>query len=114
MRAHRVVIQRQTVLDASGAGLVDFVPPGVEWATQITAVLVTTAVPNPPVSTSLAYINGTYVEGSENGNNDSSDSRFVLNPGDDYQIRWSGGPPGAIASATLTAIQYPVGQAPAE
>jgi hypothetical protein len=115
----RVVRTLQTTLDALGAGLVDFFPPGVDWATQNTSVSVTyetihPAPTNPPEPVAETYINGVFWEGSYTGSKDSSNTRVVLNPGDDYQIRWTGGQPNATAHATVTAVQYPPGMAPAE
>lgn len=119
MPGYRVVRTLATVLDSTGAGEVSFYPPGVDWATQLITRSVTYErfVPpptHPPEPIGNDYLNGAFVEGSYTASKDSTDTRTVLHPNDQYRMTWTGGYPGATATATITAIQYPAGTAPAE
>lgn len=103
-------VSQSTVVVAGGTAAVSIYPPGgVDWLLTLATVSTSTAVLQP---TARAYVNGRFVEGSDAGSQDSSDTRRLLRGSDEYQVQWTGADVGARATLTLEGYQYPRGRAP--
>jgi hypothetical protein len=110
----RAVRQRyvQSVrLDASGAGTVTFTANG-DVLIQISRVIVVGpgGAANVLQTTANIDVNGDAIDGSQAGNNDTSDTQHLMLAGDILTCRWTGGDVGATATLTLRGIQYEAGQ----
>lgn len=103
-------------LDATGAGQVALASPGaVEWVVTLQTVATSTAVKVPTAIVYRGFVaQANQVEGSYTGSNDASDTRIVLQPGEQIICVWTGGDVGATATYTIQGVQYPPGQAPPE
>lgn len=108
-------VQQAAIADAAGNAAVVFYPRGgTDWVITHTGIRQITSVTNAAVPQELVYVNGIFREGSDSGALDASDTRFVLNQGDEYSVVWTGAEPGATLVATLNVVQYPAGEAPLE
>lgn len=98
-------------LDAAGGGFVTYTARGDVLIT-ITRVLVVGPGGVPPTLQTTAYVdvNGDDLDGSETGNNDTSDTQHLMLAGDILTCRWAGGDPGAVATLTLRGFQYDAGK----
>lgn len=101
----------------AASGTVIFMVPGnVDWAILLTSTITDTNVadPNASIPSADIYFNGMFKETTDSGNKDADDHRYVIGPQDRFEVRWSGGDPGVIATANLQVAQYAAGAAPAE
>lgn len=93
----------QTVLDGSGNGSVSFGPTrrGQVWSPPLTIAVSTSTAAKVPVAT---VYQGTVVLGASfSGSSDSSDFPAVtVYGGQTLRVAWTGGDPGAVATASVT------------
>jgi len=104
-------------ISSAGAGSTQYTPRAnvdIVITTTGTSVLLPTGAVDPLASTGIVTVNNRVVEGSSRANNDSSDTRLVLRPGDNYEFTWANATPGAIAQIHLIGVQYDAGAAPWE
>lgn len=115
MKATKLVRSLAVTADAAGAGEVIFTPTASQdWVITHNGLLQETAVVNAAQPTAKVYLNGIFREGSQSAGLDASDTRFVVNPGDEFRVVWAGAQPGARLSSTLAIVQYDAGTAPLE
>jgi len=101
----------QTVLDAGGAGQVVIGPAGVDWIVKLVTVSTSSAVKQPTASIYLGGVSpATLLEGSSSGSRDSSDTVYLMQPGDLLYCTWSGGDAGATATLRVAGLAYPPGE----
>lgn len=98
-------------LNAAGTGTVTYTARG-DVLIQLTRVLVVGPNgANPVLQTTAAIeVNGDDLDGSQTGNNDTSDTQHLMLAGDILTCTWTGGDVGATATLTLRGIQYAAGQ----
>jgi hypothetical protein len=92
-----------TVLDASGNGTVKLRPSNMRtvWTVQSVAVKVTSNTLEPTATLHLGTVTGADLGSTYTGSNDTcADLRVDLTPGQGIVCRWTGGDPGATATAT--------------
>lgn len=98
--------QKSVILDGSGNGAVIFQPDyaAQKWLPTGVSCQTTTNVKEPIFkvyhgkSSGAALLDGTYT-----GSNDSTTfANIIIYPGDGVYCAWTGGDPGAVASATLS------------
>jgi hypothetical protein len=98
------------VVAADGTAEVSIYPPGgVDWLLTLATVSTSTSVLQP---VARAYVNSRFVEGSDSGSQDASDTRRLLRANDEYKVQWTGADVGARATLTLEGNQYRAGTAP--
>jgi len=97
------------VVAADGTARATLVPPGRDWLITMTTTSTST---NTLIPTAKIYVNGVFVEGSDSGSLDSSDTKRLIRANDEYESRWAGADVGARATLTVEGYQYLPGQAP--
>lgn len=99
------------VLDATGQGQASVGPPGVDWIVNLTSVSTSTAVKKAAVNTYRnAVSQATLIDTTLSGNADTSDTRILLQPGEQLVCQWTGGDVGAKAFLHCSGMSYPAGQ----
>lgn len=96
------------ILDSNGYGFVRFLPANANWQISSTSIR-TNSVLQTVARTYVGQINPTsFVDATSTGNGDTSDSIYAVYVGISYWIEWTGGTPGATATATIngTATVY--------
>jgi hypothetical protein len=99
-------------LDANGNGATTFTARG-DVLIQHTNVLVLPVAPatsSKLIPTALIDVNGQFLEGSQSANLDASDTTHLMLAQEVLTCTWTGGDPGARATATLRGFQFPTGQ----
>ena len=98
-------------LDANGNGQCSVGPAGVDWVITTTTVSTATAVKQPIAN---LYLNGVsqanLVDGTYTGSGDTTDTKHLLQPGEQLYATWTGGDPGTLAFLRVGAMAYPAGQ----
>jgi hypothetical protein len=106
-----------TIVAAAGTASTDYTPRAnvdiVITNTSVSVKLPTGAVDSLS-SVGLATVNGLQIDGTSTAQNDASDTRVILRPGDNYAFSWTGATPGATAQLHFDGVQYPLGEAPWE
>lgn len=90
------------VVEPDGTAAATFTAPNGTLHVYQTRVTVTTDVSQP---TATLYINGAEFDGSYTGANDTSDSAYDLESGDQLECRWVGADVGATATLYVWAQQ---------
>lgn len=91
-------------LNASGNGSVRLRPGNfrTRWSVQSVKVGVSTNVAEPVANLTLGSVTGAPLGSTYTGSNDTcSDLRVELTPGQGIWCTWTGGDPGALATATV-------------
>jgi len=86
------------VLDGSGNGSVSLSPQNNRVVWNVTTVSVQGSSSN-PMPTATAFLGSTALGGTYAGSNDSDDVDVTVYPGQLLTVRWTGGTPGASATA---------------
>lgn len=60
-------------------------------------------------STAMEDLNGKDFEGSDNGNNDQSDTAHLMLAGDILEMTWTGADPSVTAALTVRGYEFPTG-----
>lgn len=92
-----------TTLDASGNGSVTFGPNriGQSWVGPMTIAVRTSTANKIPYSE--AFLSGTSLGSTYVGSGDSNDiPNVTVHVGQAIRVAWTGGDPGAVATASLT------------
>ncbi len=101
-----------TTVAADGTATVDLGPYGYDWVVTQTTVSTNVATGTPKC---FVYRDNTnqsnFVEGTNSGNGDASNTRHLLPDGSRLYFVWSGATPGATATARVTGAQYDSGAA---
>lgn len=110
------VAAKTAVVAANGTAQVEMGPPGQDWLITTTTVSASTSVLKSQVS---IYVGGTssanMVEGSFSGSTgDTSDTKYLLQPGTLLYALWSGADPGATVTLRLSGRSFPPGEAAKE
>jgi len=98
-------ISRSVVLNGSGNGAVALGPTftGETWHVTNTAVSTSSAAAHPKAQVFLGVpIPGNLRDATYAGDNDSSDTVYDLRAGQILTVVWTGGDPGATATAVLS------------
>jgi len=107
----RFVAPAQVVLDANGDGQVVVGPSSADWLVRTTSVSTSTAVKRPTV---ILYLGGisdaTFLEGTNSGSGDISNTEHLMVPGDLLYAVWAGGDAGARATLRVAGIAYSTGE----
>jgi len=102
----------RTVATAAGDAEATVQPPGqVDYVITLSNVSTATNVKQP---SGVALKNGFQVDVTDGASSDSSDTRVLLRPGDEYTFRWTGCDSGTACTLTVSGVQYPAGTAPLE
>ena len=107
-------LRQSTVLDGSGNGFVTIQAQRGDLVIKYTTVTVSTANSQPVATVYRGAQNGTVLDATYTGANDTSDTRIVLRQGEQLFVVWVGGDPGATATATFACVQYDPDTAPVE
>jgi hypothetical protein len=105
------------IISAGGAGATQYTPRAnvdIVITNTGTSVRLPSGAVDPIASTGIVSVNNRVIEGTSRANNDSSDTRMVLRPGDNYEFTWAGATAGAVAQIHLIGVQYDAGGAPWE
>jgi hypothetical protein len=91
------------VLDASGNGVVAFAPRGTRWHLDFVSVKCTTRVKEATVRIYEGYVGDQYyTDGTFSGSSgDTSNTEHYMEDGETIHIVWTGGDPGARATAII-------------
>lgn len=106
-------VSGSAIADAAGAATVTLsVRGGYSWGIEHTRVTGGTTTGSTRVPTATTTLCDRPLEGTATGNNDQSDTYYVIDPGGWVTCTWAGCDPGARVTLTISGWQYPAGQAP--
>lgn len=106
-------ITRSVTADSSGNASVSFdqLPTGVQWIVWQSSV---ETIPQVTGCSAYVKMNGRLVTSTQFGSSSAASGppAITINPGDQFQINWIGGPPGGSCVATLMYNEVPYGYRP--
>lgn len=102
--ASRFNTQGNVTLDANGDGTLRFAPTGEKWEVDRVHVRCSSRVSEAQCRIYLAQQRpDTVIDGTYSGSSgDTTDTRIYLEDGQPMFIEWTGGDPGATATATVS------------
>jgi hypothetical protein len=108
--ANRQTYPVQIKLSALGAGTASFTARYDFYIIHTRILLV--GVNNAALvkqSTAILDLNGKDFEGSDNGNNDQSDTKHLMLAGDILECAWTGADANVTATLTIRGFEFPAG-----